>query len=157
MARVAESQLVGASLAETWDLYFDPGSWPAWVDGFGAVESSEGYPEPGSALVWTSTPAGRGTVRERVLEHEPRRRHRIEFTDPSSEGELLTSFEIEGEGTRVALELSYRLARGGPFVWLTERLFVRSQVRRSLQRSLQRLRHEVEAAAAPVEPPSPSA
>jgi hypothetical protein len=144
MARLTESLTVHASLAEVWALYFEPRGWPAWVDGFGSVESSSGYPEPGGTLVWRSTAAGRGTVRERVLEHEPRRRHRIEFADPESRGELLTEFAIEGELTRVEQTLDYRLARPGPFAWATERLFVRGQVRDSLRRSLLRFKHEAE-------------
>jgi uncharacterized membrane protein len=144
VARLEQSVLVAASLAEVWDYYFEPRGWPAWVDGFGTVESAEGYPEDGGRLVWRSNPAGRGTVRERVIEHQPRRRHRIEFSDPESEGELLTRFEIEGQATRVTLTLDYGLRRSGPFAWLTERLFVRGQVRASLQRSLQRFKHEAE-------------
>ena len=144
MPTLVESLLVDASLAETWDFYFAPRGWPSWVDGFAAVESASGYPEQGGTLVWRSTPAGRGTVKERVLEHEPRRRHRIEFSDPQSSGELLTEFAIEGEGTRVGLTLDYRIAGGGPFAWLTERIFVRNQVRGSLQRTLLRFKQEVE-------------
>ncbi len=147
MARLTESLIVDASLAEVWGLYFEPRGWPAWVDGFASVESSSGYPEPDGALVWRSTAAGRGTVRERVLEHVPRRRHRIEFSDPESRGELLTEFAIDGERTRVEQTLDYRLARPGPFAWATERLFVRGQVRDSLRRSLLRFKHEVEEAA----------
>jgi uncharacterized membrane protein len=144
MATLSESVTIDASLAEVWDLYFEPRSWPAWVDGFGSVESVAGYPGRGGTLVWRSTPAGRGTVRERVLEHEPRRRHRIEFSDPESSGELLTAFAIDGEATRVDQTLEYRLASAGPLAWATERLFVRGQVRDSLRRSLLRLRHEAE-------------
>jgi uncharacterized membrane protein len=144
MPRVEESVLVQASLAEVWDHYFEPRGWPAWVDGFASVESAEGYPNEGGTLVWRSNPAGRGTVRERVVEHQPRRRHKIEFSDPESSGELVTRFEIEGEATRVALVLDYGLQRGGPFALLTERLFVRGQVRGSLQRSLLRFKHEAE-------------
>ncbi|MGH2953691.1 MAG: SRPBCC family protein [Solirubrobacterales bacterium] len=144
MGRASQSILVGASLAETWDHYFDPRGWPAWVDGFQAVEAAEGYPEVGGTLRWRSLGAGRGRVGERVLEHEPRRRHRIAFEDPQSAGELETTFAIEGEGTRVTLQVEYRLPGRGPFVWLTDRLFVRGQVQRSLQRSLLRLQHEVE-------------
>ena len=136
--------MVQASLAEVWDLYFEPRTWPAWVDGFHAVESSEGYPEEGGTLVWRSTPAGRGTVTERVLEHQPRRRHRIEFSDPESSGELLTRFEIEGETTRITVELDYSLPRAGPLTWLTERLFVRPQVERALQRTLAAFKREAE-------------
>ena len=146
MARLTESVLVDASLKEVWDEYFDPRGWPAWVDGFVSVERSAGYPEVGGTLVWRSKPAGRGTVSERVLEHSPRTRHRIEWSDPQSAGELLSEFAVEGEAVRVRLTLDYRLARGGPFARLTEWLFVRGQVRRSLQRTLLRFKHEAEEA-----------
>jgi hypothetical protein len=144
MAELSESVLVGASLADVWGYYFKPSGWPAWVDGFHAVEAADGYPEAGGTLVWRSTPAGRGTVRERVLVHEPRTLHRIAFSDPESSGELTTRFAVEGEGTRVTAELSYSLGSSGPFAWLTERLFVRSQMRGSVQRTLARLRLEAE-------------
>jgi hypothetical protein len=145
MSRITEALLVDGSLKEVWDLYFDPDRWAAWVDGFASVERSDGYPEAGGTLVWRSNPAGRGTVTERVVEHAPRTRHRTDWTDPESRGELLSEFGVEGESVRVSLTLDYRLARGGPFAWLTERLFVRGQVRRSLQRSLERLKREAEA------------
>jgi uncharacterized membrane protein len=147
MATLTESILVEASLAEVWDFYYEPRGWPSWVDGFHSVEAAQGYPDEGGTLVWRSTPAGRGKVSERVLEHQPRRRHRIEFSDPESRGELLTQFELEGQATRVTLTLDYRLAAGGVFAWLTERLFVRGQVTKSLQRSLLRFKHEAEEAA----------
>jgi hypothetical protein len=149
MAKVAESVLVAASLAETWDHYFDQSGWRSWVEGFEAVVSSEGYPEVGGTLRWRSNPAGRGEVSERVLEHEPRRSHRIAFTDPQAEGELATTFAIEGESTRITQELTYRLrARAALGKWLTERLFVRGQVRRSLEHSLSLFKAEVEELAA---------
>ena len=144
MATLTESMLVAASLAETWDRYFDPRGWQAWVDGFRSVESAAGYPDQGGTLVWRSSPAGRGTVRERVIDHRPRRRHEVEYSDPESAGRLVTAFAVEGEGTRVTLTLDYRLARSGPYAWIVERLFVRGQVRSSLQRSLLRFKHEVE-------------
>lgn len=145
MGRVAESVSVPASLAETWDYYFDLRCWPAWVDGFAHGRAADGYPQVGGVLRWRSTPAGRGEVTERVLEHEPRRLHRVGFEDPQSEGELRTTFTIEGEGTTVAQEIDYQL-RSRPALgrWLTDRLFVRPQVRGSLQRSLSRLRAELE-------------
>jgi hypothetical protein len=143
MARVSASVLARASLADAWDRYFDPRGWRAWVDGFDAVEATDGYPHPGGTLVWRSGPAGRGRVTERVLDHELRRLHRIAFSDPESRGELLTEMRIEGEGTRITLTLRYRLARRGPLAWLTDVLFVRSQVRRSLERSLLRFEREL--------------
>ncbi len=145
MARLSESVLIGASLAETWDLYFDPDGWPVWVEGFQRVEESiNGYPEEGGTLVWASNAAGRGQVSERVLAHEPRTLHRIAFSDPQSSGELTTRFAIEGEKTRVTLELSYQVGRGGPLAWVTDMLFARGQVAGSLQRSLVDFRMAVE-------------
>jgi hypothetical protein len=144
VSAVAESVAVEVSLAEAWSHYLDPAGWAAWVDGFGRVEASRGYPEAGGTLRWVSIPAGRGEVDERVLEHEPRRVHRIAFSDPSSEGELRTTFEIKGSGTVVTQELDYRLRSRGPLAWLTDRLFVRSQIRGSMRRSLERLRAELE-------------
>jgi polyketide cyclase/dehydrase/lipid transport protein len=143
-SKVSGSVLVAASLAEAWDYYFEPQGWPAWVDGFGTVEASNGYPEAGGSLRWRSIPAGRGEVTEHVLEHEPRRLHRVAFRDPESAGELVTTFEIAGDGTLIAQELGYRLRGGGPLAWLTDRLFIRSQLRASLARSLGRFKLEVE-------------
>ena len=144
MSRVSASAGVRASLAEVWDYYFDPEGWPAWVDGFARVETSTGYPEAGGSLRWSSGPAGRGTVTEHVVEHEPRRIHRVKYEDPETTGELTTTFAIEGKGTLVTQELDYRLRQGGVFAKLTDRLFIRSQMRGSLARSLGRLRLELE-------------
>jgi Polyketide cyclase / dehydrase and lipid transport len=152
MSRVSASAAVEASLAEVWDFYFDPQGWPAWVDGFGRVESSNGYPEAGGSLRWVSGPAGRGVVMERVLEHEPRRVHRVSFEDPETTGELKTTFAIQGDGTVLTQELEYGLRQRGPFARLTDRLFIRSQMRGSLVRSLARLKLEVEEAAAGPQP-----
>jgi uncharacterized membrane protein len=142
---VTEEITVEASLAEVWDLYFEQRWWPSWVEGFGAVESTEGYPDAGGTLVWRSTPAGRGTVSERVEDHEPRRLHKVSYRDDTSDGELETTFAIEGEGTRVSQRLSYRLREHGAFGPLTDRLFVRRPVRGSMARSLARFKREAEA------------
>ena len=144
MSAVAASVEIAASLAEVWDYYFEPAGWPAWVDGFESVLESDGYPQTGGSLRWRSIPAGRGEVTERVLEHEPRRLHRVEFSDPATAGELRTAFAIAGDGTRVEQELDYRLTSGGLLAGITDRLFIRSQVRGSVERSLARLRLEVE-------------
>jgi hypothetical protein len=152
MSGVAASVPVRASLAEVWDYYFDPAGWPAWVDGFARVESDMGYPEVGGTLRWSSTPAGRGTVTERVVEHESRRLHRVEYEDPETTGQLSVTFAIEGKGTMVTQELDYRLRDRGVFAKVTDRLFIRSQMRGSLSRSLARLRLEVEEVAAGTRP-----
>jgi uncharacterized protein YndB with AHSA1/START domain len=149
VAEVEAQVQIKASLAETWDHYFEPLGWPHWVDQFAAtLSSSGGYPEAGGTLRWRSVPAGRGEVTERVLEHEPRTVHRISWEDPESSGELTTTFRIKGKGTRVAQKLRYELKSGGPFAWAVDRLFVRTQMRRSLERSLTRLRVELDELAA---------
>src|SRR5918998_4787955 len=108
MGKVSEELLIPASLAEVWDLYFERRAWPMWVDQLRTVVSVEGgYPEVGGKLVWKAGPAGRGTVTETVLEHEPRRLHRIGVKDDASEGEQLTTFRMEGEATVVKLDLAY--------------------------------------------------
>ena len=79
-----------------------------------------------------------------MLEHEPRHRHRISFSDPDSDGELLTAFEpIEG-GTRCRQEMTYALRDAGLFARAADVFFVRSQMRASLERSLLALRAELE-------------
>jgi hypothetical protein len=148
VAKLTESLLVSASLKEAWDTYFEPRTWASWVDGFQEVESvADRYPHEGGTLVWRSTPAGRGRVTETVLEHSPRTRHRIRFADPESQGELLSEFGIEGESTRVRLTLTYRLPGNRVLGAVTDRLFVRGQVRSALQRTLVRFKHETEQAA----------
>ena len=145
MAKVEASVEIPGALAEVWDLYFDRDRWPAWVDGFAAVVSANGYPEPGGELVWRSTAAGRGQVRERVLAHEPRSLHRIEYEDPESRGRLATEFAIVPGGERltsVTQRLEYEITGGGILSRVTDLLFIRSQMRRSLERSLGALRLE---------------
>ena len=150
MPSVSQSVLVRASLAEVWDRYFDQRGWRSWVDGFEApIEISPDYPEAGATLRWRSIPAGRGEVRERVLEHEHRRRHVVAFSDPAMEGELTTTFAIEGAGTRVAQALDYRLLDRGPIARIGGLFFVKAQVRASMERTLAGLRRDAEEVAGP--------
>ena len=144
MATVASAITVAAPRADAWRFYFDESSWPLWVDQFAAVVSAVGYPEVGGELVWRSGPAGRGEVREKVIEHVPESRHAITFADPSTEGRLVTAFSDEGEGTTVSLEFEYELVSGGFFAAISDLFFVRSQMRSSLGRSLGALRLELE-------------
>src|SRR5690242_13493911 len=144
MATVAREVEIAATAAAVWDFYFDPVGWPSWVDQFAAVVASDGYPEAGGTLRWRSGRAGRGEGTERVLEHQPRRLHRIAFEGPGAEGELTTRFAVIESGTGVGQELSYRLRRGGVLAGITDVLFVRSQMRDSLARSLLALRAELE-------------
>ena len=151
MGEVEASVEVDAPLAEVWDLYFDERRWASWVDGFSSTGSSTDYPERGGRLSWRSTPAGRGAVNETVLEHQPRTLHRISYEDPSSRGQLETRFEMVPAGedgerrTKVTQKMSYELTEPGLFGGVTDFLFIRSQMRRSLQRSLAELGIEARA------------
>lgn len=155
MASEVEAEVeIPAPIADVWEVYIDPERWPMWVDGFARITASDGYPDRGGTMSWESTPAGRGRVSERVLEHEPRRVHRIAYVDPGSEGELETRFEQvpaagEERRTKVSQRLAYRLGDSSPLTAITDRLFIRSQMRRSLERSLADLRSEAVAAAPP--------
>lgn len=153
MSKVEATVEIAAPLAQVWDLYFDRDRWPAWVDGFASAISDSGYPETGGTLTWRSTPAGRGTVSERVTAHEPRSLHRIDYDDPESNGTLEVTFEmlpaaadVAGSRRRTAVRqrLDYVIKTGGPLRGALDLLFVRSQMRRSLQRSLLELRLEAE-------------
>src|SRR5688500_10452953 len=145
MATLEDSVVVDASLAETWDAYFDPAGWAAWVDGFHTVVESAGYPQAGGTLRWRSTPAGRGAVTARVLEHVGRRLHRVVCTDPAMAGELETTFSIAGGGTRVGQRLTYGLVQRGPIALLASVFFIRPQVRGSVRRTLEALKQYVPA------------
>jgi uncharacterized protein YndB with AHSA1/START domain len=145
MATVTAEVEIAAQPVSVWDLYFDQDRWPDWVDQFASVVESDGYPDVGGTLRWRSGRAGRGEVTERVVEHQPRNRHRIEFSDPEADGELLTVFEPITEGTRCRQEFTYSLRDAGLFVRVADVLFVRSQMRASLNRSLAGLQAELEA------------
>jgi hypothetical protein len=143
MSVVEQEVVVAASLADAWDLYFEPRSWPDWVDSFGSVIEIDGYPDAGGRLRWKSIPAGRGEVVEKVLEHEPRRKHRIEFADPSLAGEMTVTFAIEGDGTKIVASMDYRLLDRSAFARLGALLFLKAQLRGTLRRSLDAFAPEV--------------
>ena len=81
---------------------------------------------------------------EEVIEHRPPEGHRVRFADPQTEGELAVSFNASDAGTTIRQELDYRLRRRGAFAAVADLLFVRSQMRLSLQRSLAGFIAEVE-------------
>jgi polyketide cyclase/dehydrase/lipid transport protein len=145
MSEVAAETAIEADLKEVWDVFFDEPRWPMWVDGFDSVLQQAGYPDGGGNLRWRSIPAGRGEVSERVLAHEPRRLHKIAFSDPESSGELTTSFEIKGKRVLVRREMTYEISRGGLFTAAADFFFVRRQVAAALERELSGLKHETEA------------
>jgi polyketide cyclase/dehydrase/lipid transport protein len=147
MSEVSAEIAIDADLKEVWDTYFDAARWHMWVDGFDSVLQELGFPDAGGNLRWRSIPAGRGEVSERVLAHEPRRLHKIAFSDPESSGELTTTFEIKGDRVRVERLMSYEIERVGLFTAMTDFFFVRRQVQSALERELGSLKREAEASA----------
>jgi hypothetical protein len=119
-------------------LWTELSRWPTFVDGFGhVVEVSGDWPQPGSKLIWESTPAGRGRVTERVLEHDDRQFVTEVFEDQLHGRQAL--FFSEG---RVVMELDYELTGGGPLRALTDLLFIRRALTMALERTLRRFSTE---------------
>jgi hypothetical protein len=119
-------------------LWTDLGRWPTFVDGFGhVVEVSGNWPEAGSKVIWESTPAGRGRVTERVVEHEVDR-----FATDVFEKQLTGRQTLWFEPGAVTMELEYELASGGPLRPITDVLFIRRALTMSLERTLRRFSTE---------------
>jgi hypothetical protein len=91
--------------------------------------------------VWESGPAGRGRVTERIREVTPEAIVTAVFEDQLT-GIQTVSFDPEGEGTYVTIELAYELQAGGPLRWLTDILFIRSALTDALRRTLRRFSTE---------------
>lgn len=121
-------------------LWTDLSRWPTFIDGFGQVlEVSDGWPEAGANLIWRSTPAGRGRVTERVVDHEEGR-----FATDVFEDQLTGRQTLWFEPEVVTMELDYSLAGGGPFRALTDVLFIRRALTMALERTLRRFSTEAE-------------
>jgi hypothetical protein len=144
VSRVAVQLELPGAAAVAEQLWYDLERWPAFVDGFARVVRVEGdWPRPGALLEWESTPAGRGRVIERVLEHAPGSGQALEVTDTRLRGTQRISFDPSERGVVVALELDYRLRSGGPLALPLDLLFVRSAIRDSLERTVRRFGHEL--------------
>lgn len=132
MATVRSTWDLAAPVALASRLWTDPEHWPAFVDGFGhVVEVDPSWPEPGSTVVWQSTPAGRGRVVERVAEREEDR-----VVTDVVEDQLRGRQSVLFEPGRVTMELDYTLTTGGPLRAVTDFLFIRRALTMALDRTL---------------------
>ena len=121
--------------AET--CWYDTERWPKWVDQMShVVDVSDDWPQVGSAVVWESGPAGRGTVTERVVAYEQRSGQENDIEDDSITGRQTVSFTAVGGRVRIELDLQYRLKRRSPISALVDALFIRRLMSASLARTL---------------------
>ncbi len=142
----ARTKVDGVSIAEAERLWYDRDSWPLFIDGFHAIVSVAGEsPLVGSIVLWQSTPAGRGEVRETVIDYEPGVGQALEVEDRAISGRQRVSFVSRDGQLTVTLELDYRLKGANPFRAVTDWLFIRRAQNESLQRTLTAFRLELEA------------
>lgn len=135
MSTVASSAVVPGPLAQAEALWFDTRRWPGFVDGFRAVVRSDpGWPDAG-AIVWDSTPHGRGRVYEQVTGPGA-----ADFEDEKIAGTQRVSFEpgADDDDVRVTLRLEYRIKDRKPLTPLIDLFFVRRAMGDAVSRTVRR-------------------
>jgi hypothetical protein len=121
--------------------WYEVPRWPEWVDQLARVVEVRGdWPKAGSEVVWESHPAGRGTVRERVVQFEPRSGQASEVEDDSISGRQSVTFRPQAEGVELELRLDYKLKQRSPVSGLVDILFIRRLMGASLARTLTQFR-----------------
>jgi uncharacterized membrane protein len=125
-------------------LWVDLTRWASFVDGFAHVERvDDGWPAEGTKLVWTSGPAGRGVVTERVVASEPGERLVTQVFEERLQGAQAVLFQpVDDDSTRIDMELDYKLTSGGPLTGVTDLLFIRRAQTDALRRTLARFSTE---------------
>ena len=144
MAATSAVRRVELDPDRAWSLWTDVRRWPSFVEGFAhAVEQAPDWPAPGSRLVWTSTPGGRGRVTEKVTASERGAAFATRVFEEALAGTQLVTFERADDGrTRVELRLDYELTRGGPLRAVADVLFIRRALNQALGRTLARFATE---------------
>jgi hypothetical protein len=138
MARVSVRQTYPASVHEALSCWCEVRRWPEWVDGLARIVSVDAqWPEAGSAVVWQSSPAGRGRVTERVTAFEPLAELTVAVEDEAIEGRQRVVFDPVEDGVAVEVTLEYRIRRRSPLTLLIGWLFVRRPMTLSLSRTLE--------------------
>jgi hypothetical protein len=146
MRPVRVEETFAGTAAEAERCWCEPDGWPRWVDGCEWLLSVQpGWPEPGSAVVWESGPAGRGRVTERVLEREPLRSLTAEISDSSVRGRQSVTFIPDDGEVTVELTLAYRLERASIVSPIVDVLFIRRAMTASLASTLRRFGAALEA------------
>jgi hypothetical protein len=137
MRKVSVTEVFPATVHEAEQRWYDTGGWPSWVDGLDRIESTTGdWPAVGSSVTWRSSPAGRGTVTERVSAHEPLAGQTVEVTDDSIFGAQSVAVAPVDDGVEVVLSLEYTISRRTAFTPVVDFLFIRRAMEASLRRTL---------------------
>jgi uncharacterized membrane protein len=135
--------LVPIPPAEAYELWTDVSRWPTFVDGFGHPERlDDEWPAVGAKIVWKGVPGGRGAVTERVTKDEPGALHEVVVFEEKLDGTQRVTFTPDEEGTRVELELDYKVSVGGPLRPVVDSLFIRRAQNDALARTLRRFATE---------------
>ena len=134
-ARITVPYAVSAAEA----LWYDLSRWPGFVDGFGAVVSTDGdWPLVGARVIWDSSPGGRGRVVEQVQSYEVRTGQTMRVEDEKMTGLQSVAFVPEDSGAVVTVALEYALKSPNLLLRVTDLLFIRRALRDSMYRSLRR-------------------
>jgi hypothetical protein len=150
MRTVRVVRTFAASVPDAEAHWYDTGRWAEWVDGLERVVAVEGaWPRTGATVNWRSGPAGRGSVTEHVLAHEPLQGQTVEVADDAIRGEQAIAFTPEPPGVRVELSLAYEIRRRSPLTPVVDLLFIRRAMTDSLEQTLSRFGVSLEAAHPP--------
>lgn len=143
MGVVREAIAVQLDAERAYGLWTDIGRWPTFVDGFARPKRiDDSWPGEGSKIVWESTPDGRGLVTERVVEAEAGQRIVTDVFEERLAGTQTVTFDPDGEGSVVEIELDYELVKGGALRGVTDVLFIRRAQSDALVRTLRRFATE---------------
>jgi hypothetical protein len=146
MREVRAAAALPFSVHEAESLWYDTVRWPSWVDGLAHVAKVEGpWPEPGSAVIWDSFPAGRGRVVERVVSQAPLVGQTSQVEDDSIRGRQSVAFTATEGGVDVELVLAYEIKKRSVLTPLVDLLFIRRAMTMSLATTLRRFGVELEA------------
>lgn len=138
------------SVHEAESLWYDTDRWAAWVVGLAHVQSVSGaWPGVGAEVRWRSSPAGRGSVVERVTEYQRLEGQTLEIEDDSIRGRQRITFAPDGDRVAVRLSLVYELKRRSLPMALVDVLFIRRAMLATLEETLSRFGGELQAVRGP--------
>jgi polyketide cyclase/dehydrase/lipid transport protein len=150
MAVVRIRDVFSGTVHEAERCWYDTNRWPAWVDGLAEVSGVEGdWPQVGGVVTWSSGPAGRGRVIERVVGYEQLVGQTVEVQDDAIRGRQSVFFTPADGEVEVDLSLEYQLRKRSIVTPLVDALFIRRAMAASLRSTLTRFGAELAATRGP--------